>query len=228
MGVLRPIVEFAHRDKPQEREPSKRILTPATGVSATRPALGAKAGEKLIKGEKGALPYVAAMAITDGLDGWTATLFDKLFPDSGLGRSEFGAKADQYADSVAVLEVTVATLLAPRVSWLGKAAVATVLAQEGHKIQWAVRSAKDYYAQTGELLDIPTEPEGQESMAEKLVAACAAVATGETDNRLYRASFGALAMGFASAGSLRGERVRRHYNEVFVDLMTQMTDQQAA
>src|SRR5690606_6753789 len=117
------------------------------------------------------------------------------------------------------------TLIAPNVSQSGKAAVGLVLAQEGYKTVWAAIRAAQYANKTGELLEIPTDIEGKEAMAEKFVAIEAAVMTSETDNPYIRLALGSTALGFAISGSWRGEKVRQRYDEITTDLLAVHSDE---
>ena len=167
---LSPIVNRAQSMKSgPEYLPSDRILTPATGLTIARPILGAWAAERLYHGKKGVSPIVAVMAATD-MEGRLARFISKHWPESGLGVSTAGADLDPLADTAAILEVAAAALVAPRVSTLGKMAVATMFGQEGFKTKWALGANKIYKAQTnGERLTMPVSNEGKEAMAKNLL-----------------------------------------------------------
>lgn len=224
MGVFRPLIDKSQGERTSEVEPSSRWLTPANVLTASRPLLAAQAARMLIKGQRGSSLVVAGMAATD-MEGSVARAIDKKWPESGLGTSTKGAEGDKYADALALLTVSGAALLAPKVSPLGKAAVGTVLAQEGYKTVWAAVRAAQYANKTGELLEIPTDMEGKEAMAEKFVAIEAAVMTAETDNPYARLALGSAALGFALAGSWRGEKVRQRYDEISTELMAVYSDE---
>lgn len=217
MGVFKHLVGAA-QEKTVTVEPSDRLLTPANAMTAARPILAVKAARMLMSGEKGVWPVVGIMAATD-MEGSVARAIDDRWPDSGLGTSKHGAAGDKYADAAALLTVSGAALLAPRISLPGKMAVGTILAQEGYKIIWASVRAAQYARETGKLLDLPVTMQGKEAMAEKFVGLGSAICTGDTDNPLLRASFGAAALAFAGIGSLRGEFVRQDYEQKFNRLM---------
>ena len=216
MGVLR---RFITEPKPMDLESaSDKIVTPATFFTALRPPLALKAAQMLLAGDRYVTPVVLTMAATD-MEGSVARLTDKLFPKAGRGATRFGIAADKYADTAAILCVAGATLRAPRVATVAKAAVAVALGQEGTKIAWALNSGIKYKAATGENLDFPPSLIGKESMAEKFVAVAAAAATNDTDSRLARAGLCAVAASFAGSGVLHGEQARRQYDEFFQELM---------
>lgn len=214
MGIIHNLVERSQRGGAPEVEQSDRIITPANLLSASRPALALKAASMLLHGQKGAGAVVALMAATD-MEGYPARKIDKKWPESGLGTSKFGTKADTYADASAMLIVAGAALLAPRVSAPGKAAVGIVLAQEGYKTGWAALRAAQYLQATGELLEIPTDIIGKVAMVKKFVAIEAAVCTGDFDNPYIRQGLGAASLGFALAGASDGESARTSYQELF-------------
>ncbi len=218
MGLFKPLVGAAQQERSSSVEPSDRLLTPANALTAARPVLAVKAAQMLLAGEKGVGAVVAVMAATD-MEGSAARYIDQRWPESGLGTSTKGAKADKYADAAALLTVAGAALLAPRVSVPGKLAVGTILLQEGYKTAWAGVRAAQYARETGQLLEIPVDHEGKEAMAEKFVALESAVLTGDTDNRMLRASFGGAALAFAGIGSWRGEKVRHGYEQIFTGLL---------
>ncbi len=220
MGLLTPLVNKAqslnHRP---EATPSDRLFTPANGMTAARPILAAEIGKKLIKGERFVTPWMIALSASDA-EGNVARFIDKHWPESGLGSSNLGADADPVADTLAMLIVSGAALRAPRVSMAGKIAVAGILAQEGKKTQWAISSDREHRRLTttdenpkGQKLNVPVENAGKEATLEKLIAITAAVATNDTDNSVLRAGLGVSALGFAAAGSIRGEHVRQRYEE---------------
>lgn len=218
-------------------------FTPADALTVSRPILGAYAARLLLGGERGATPYVMAMAATD-MEGKLARLIDKLFPGSGWGSTAHGAPWDTYADTAAVLEVAGAALKAPRVSLPAKLAVATILGQETYKVGWALRknsqfskAAKEREAveqewahlqadkrgielQDSELptfsrkLELPASGDGKAAMAEKLSGLVLAVATNDFDNRGMRAGLSAGALYFAGIGAWRGEKARAAYEPI--------------
>ncbi|MCA9331933.1 hypothetical protein KC968_03270 [Candidatus Saccharibacteria bacterium] len=220
MGIFKKFVGAAQQDGQPLTPASDKLITPANAMTATRPMLAIKAAQMLINGRSGVGPVVAIMAATD-MEGSVARFIDKQWPDSGLGTSTKGTKADKYADAVALLTVAGASLLAPRISKSGKLAVGTILTQEGYKTVWAGIRAAQFANETGQLLEIPVTMEGKEAMAEKFVALESAVLTGDTDNRLLRNVLGGTALAFAGIGAYRGEKVRSQYETVYQDLLSE-------
>lgn len=246
MGLFRPFINGVQPLEDYQRHESHPELdkpfTPADALTISRPILAAKAARMLVRGEVGVTPVVIAMAATD-MEGKLARLIDKLYPGSGWGSTAHGAPWDTYADTLALLTVGQAALLAPRVSKPAKAAMGLVLAQEGYKASWAFKRNRAFresvrnhegvlielksFGAIDELpalpkkLELPTSLKGKESMAEKLTAAVAAVATNDFDNALLRSTLGTTAMAFATAGVLRGEAARREYEPVIDIIMNQ-------
>lgn len=219
MGIFRPFLggvksleEFRKVDHSHDKP-----FTPADTLTIARPALAVKAAGMLLRGEKGAFPVVAAMGASD-MEGKLARLIDKVWPDSGWGSTEHGAPWDTYADTSALLIVCSAALRAPRVTRGGKAAMVTVLGQEGVKTGWALTRNQQYQRVSGERLALPSSVAGKEAMAEKLTAVGLAVATNDTDNALLRTTLSAGALYFAVVGSWRGEQARYEY-EPLIDEM---------
>jgi hypothetical protein len=222
-------------------------FTPADSLTVSRPLLAAKAAHMLINSEKGVTPIVIAVAATD-MEGTFARQIDKWFPDSGWGTTAHGASWDTYADTSALLIVSGAALLAPRVTKGGKAAVGLVLGLETAKAGWGLHGNHKYMkavnehrvalntllegemdpdatlpllASINELprkLEIPASYLGKIAMAEKLTGVTLAVATNDFDNPVYRSGLTAGALYFASAGSYNGEIARREYRP-FLDEM---------
>jgi hypothetical protein len=227
MGVLRPFIG-AGPASVEGVEPSDRLLTPATGLSASRPILSGVAASMLLKGQRPVTPVVMAMAATD-MEGRVARFFDKHFPEAEIGSSKFGAEADQIADTLGILILSGAALAAPRISIAGKVAIGVALGQEGRKAAWALNAANTYKNSTrseenprGEKLVIPSLPEGKEAMAEKLVGVVFATAINDFDDPLIRRGLEVAALSFAGAGALRGERVRREYDRQYQEMMTDL------
>jgi len=218
MGVLR---RFITEPRPMDSELiSDKLLTPANALTATRPLLAAKAARMLLAGDRYVTPLVVVMAATD-MEGAVARFVDKRWPDAGRGTTKSGIVADKYADVAAILCVAGATLRAPRVAMAAKAAVAVALGQEGTKVAWALNRGAQYRTATSENLDFPANALGKESMAEKLIAVSAAVATNDTDSHILRTGLCAVAAGFAGSGALHGEQARREYDELFQELMAE-------
>ncbi len=214
MGVLARFIDKAPLASNPEAaaQLSANVLTPATALTATRPALAAKAARMLLRGERYVTPVVAAMAASD-MEGVVARFVDKRWPEWGRGTTRFGVAADKYADVAGVLLVAGAALRAPNVSRSGKLAVAGIIGQESLKVAWAVSAGVQYKQAAGQNLDLPPSALGKEAMAEKFVGVCAAVATNDTDSDILRTAFGATALAFAGNGALRGESARRDYAE---------------
>ncbi len=220
MGVLRPVVNRFQSVGSVESdiEPSKKIVTPATIMSASRPELARRARNRLVNGQKGAAYWAAAAFITD-MEGSAARLTDKLFPKWHRGRTEFGELADIVADTAALLIISEGVLRGPKVHPLGKVAMLEILGQEGLKASWAGFRTAQFKKFTGEGLKIPVTPEGKEAMAEKMVGAGLAVATNELDNPTAKFAVGVASVAFATAGVKRGETVRRQYDKVYQILL---------
>ena len=140
------------------------------------------------------------------MEGWGARLIDKTFPRSGRGATVIGESGDPIADSLLLLEVGAAALVAPRVNILGKMAVAVILAQETKKSVWAIRTAKTYNDLTGERLTIATTLDGKEAMAEKILAGGLATWTNDVKHPGARLALGVAALGFAVSGAVRGHQ----------------------
>lgn len=225
MGIYRRFVDQAQGMNAQpEREPSSRIITSPTLMSASRPVIAVQAGRKLIRGEKGVSPLVAVMAATDA-EGNLARLLDKLFPDLGIGVSEIGKDVDHGADAAAIMIVAGAALKAPRVSKTGKAAIGLVLGQEVSKTVWFAEKQMEYRELTagdehpqGEMLTFDIGNDGKEAMIEKFMAVLLATATNDVDSPIARHTLGLAAMGHAVAGAARGEGARRDYASQFEEM----------
>lgn len=190
---------------------STKIATAANGMTAARPVLASIAANKLVHGEKGALPWVLAAAASDA-EGNVARFWSKVFPNSERGTTIHGAVWDPRMDTIAALILCGAVLKAPRVSLLGKTAVGVVLGQEGRKTAWAINADMQYreLTESEEHLWIQPTKEGKAAMAEKLTAICLAVATNETDNLICKTTLGASALAFGTMGSIRAEQTRRN------------------
>lgn len=233
MGLFRPLVGRAQtlNTNPEQRVvPSKRLLTPATAVSAARPIIGAGIALKLIRGERYVTKELLGMGLTDAVDGWTARLLDKCVPELHIGTSELGALADWTADSTALIEVSFAALAAPRVSLAGKLAVGTILAKEGVKGQWALRSARNYRNLTrseespkGERLNIPVNMLAKEAMVEAFGALILACATNDVDPGPLRTTLGICALGMAGSSLYHGEQSRALYKTDLAQMMAEVT-----
>ncbi len=222
MGVFLPFVNEVNYSE-LAVDPSDRIFTPATGMTAMRPPLAGAAAYMLMNEMKGAIVPTLVMAGSD-MEGKVARWIDKHYPESGLGTSNFGADWDPRADTMALLILSGGVLRAPRVTRTAKAATGLVLGQEGVKAAWAITSNHRYNSikpEDAENLSklLPVTKDGKEAMAEKFAAICCAVATNDFDNPYVRASLSAGAVAFASTGTLRGERVRNGYNMKLKEIM---------
>ena len=213
-------------------------FTPADAFTVARPLLAAKAGRMLLRGQKGVTKVVAAMAATDGADGKSARLIDRLAPDTGWGSTAHGAPWDTYADTGAILIVGGASLLAPRVTRGAKAAIGITLGQETTKAVWAIRSNKAFLgavdlhrdaintslaedpedeALIAELsllptkLKLPSSAKGKAAMADKLTGLTLGVATNDFDNPVTRSGLTAGALYFSGVGAWNGEAARQAY-----------------
>jgi len=215
MGVFRPVVErFQGNGRKSTVEPSDRIITPATIMSASRPELARRARNRLINGQKGAAYITAACFATD-MEGSVARLIDKLFPGKGWGVSKFGIPADTIADSAALMIIGEGIIKGPKVHPLGKLATGMVLGQESFKAGWAGLRTVQFKAATGQRLEIPVQIEGKEAMVEKMFGIELAVITNELDSPAARLAIGSAALTVATAGSVRGEAIRRAYDRAY-------------
>jgi phosphatidylglycerophosphate synthase len=213
MGIYRGIVERSQGINHSEVESNDRIFTIPTAFTAAREPLALIAAGKLLRGEHPVTPWVFASFITD-LEGVPGRLLDKYKPEWKLGSSEFGALADKYADTAAVLTVAGAALIAPRMPVVGRAAVLTAFGQEGVKAAWAVRKGLEHRKATGKNLNIPPSIEGKEAMAEKMTALGLAILASDLEKPAPRQAVSAAALGFAVVGSLRAERERDKYDQM--------------
>lgn len=226
MRAFKPVLDHIRSGKVRpDTVPSDRLITPATVMTLSRPVLAGKASLMLVRGERYVTPIVAAAAATD-MEGNVARLIDKLFPNSGLGVSTKGAQLDPVADTAAVLEIASAALIGPGVSLAGKAAVTSVMGQEGFKSVWALMAASKYRKATisetipnGEMLAMPIEQIGAEAMAEKLWALVLAVATNDVDPGPLRTTLGLGALAFAAVGVTHGEQARSSYVDSLAEMM---------
>lgn len=198
---------------PDDVEPSDRVLTPANGMTASRPILAGIATKMLLTGQRPVTPVVFLMGASDA-EGNLARFIDKHFPESGLGTSKIGAEWDPIADSAAVLMVGAACLVAPRVPVLAKVGVASALGQEGFKAVWALRQNAEYSELAGSRLVITPTLEGKASMAEKLSAIGTAVLASDFDNAVLRQGLGAGSLYFGVTGAFRAESQRQEYVEI--------------
>lgn len=143
------------------------------------------------------------------MEGLVARGVDKWKPKSGRGTSTKGKLGDPIADTALLFELGTATIIAPKVSLLGKAAVAIVGIQEGVKAKQAIAKDRAHRALTGNPLDVPVTLQGKEAMAEKIVSSGLAVGTNEFRNPSIRLGLGVAAIGFAVAGAIRGHAAHR-------------------
>lgn len=218
-----------------EFEPSDRIITVPNGMTASRPVIAAKAGLKLLRGERPVTPWVFLALATD-MEGLPARLIDKYWPDSGLGSSKIGNEgADTTADALAIGVLAGAALKAPRVSKTAKAAIGIAFGQEVHKGVWYAGARREYKELTadeehpeGEHLSFEIDHEGKEAMIEKMAAVVFGIATNDTDSRVGRNILSGLAMSHAIAGAARGERARQVYVEDFAEMTAALEAQAAA
>lgn len=204
-------------------EPSERILTPATFITVLRPVFGMIAAEKNIHHKKGTFKYVAAMGFSDGADGALSRWIDRTFPNSGLGTSKFGAKADTVADPAGAVPVSVSTLVSERVPLAAKAGVAAVLTQEAAKINWARQANRDFLQAGGdEQLFIQPTKEGKAAMAEKFACLGVAALASEFDSPTVKHVLGAVALYFGVTGALRGNEQVGLYKTEAAELTRQL------
>lgn len=221
MGVLRPLVNIA-QSKSTERvkATSEKIVTLPNAMTLARPLLGLYVGKRLLKGKPRTMPRMFVAGVTD-MEGWGARLTDKIIPDSGRGATVIGESADPIADSLLLLEVGGAALLAPRVSMLGKLAVALILAQETRKAAWAITTDRKYRELTGNKLTITTTMNGKEAMAEKILAGGLATWTNDVEHPVAKLVLGVAALGFAVSGALRGHEEFQKYKVIADDMILQ-------
>lgn len=190
-------------------------------MTIPRPPLAAVAAKMLIKGEHPVTPMVFAALSTD-MEGALGRFIDKKLPDSGLGSSEFGAEADIVADTLALLEICGAALIAPRVPVAGKLAVATTLGHEGMKAVWGLNKNRLYRKAGGSKLYIPPTDEGKCSMAEKMMAVGLAVLASDFDDQRIRQPLALTSLALAGIGTLRGEEQRQIYENVANEMIANL------
>jgi hypothetical protein len=223
-SIFEPLVEPAQNINSGETNTNGRILTiPTVGMTFPRPFLASKCAEMLIRGKGPVTPLVALTFATD-MEGTPGRIIDKLLPDSGLGTSEFGAKADIVADTVALLEIGGAALFAPRMPITGKLAVGITLGHESLKSVWGLRKNHEYRnAGSKENLYIKPTIEGKCSMAEKMVAVGLAVLASDFNKQKYRQPIAATALAFAVIGTARGEEQRQEYREIADNMIAELS-----
>ena len=193
---------------------STKIVTPATSITAMRPLLALKAASMLRRGDRPVMPVVAMMSLTD-LEGLSARLIDRLWPEWERGRTKFGVAADKYVDAGALAIVAAAALVAPRVSLAGKATAGAILAQQGKKAVWAGRMGLEYQQATGGFLDLEPTDEGKRGVFEQLVGLTAAVATNDTDSWAARRILDGVALTAAGLGVFHSEQ-GRHASDAII------------
>lgn len=218
MGLFRPLISKGLEIAPPPGKLSDRLLTPANGMTASRPLLAVKASKMLIAGDRPVMPWLFFMGASDA-EGNMARFIDKIAPNSGLGSSTKGAELDPIADTAAILIVSSAALFAPRMPRMGKAAIATALGHEGFKAAWAIRKNNAYEEVAGERLRIRPTVEGKESMFEKFSAVGMAVLASDFDNEYARNALASGALAMAAAGTNRGESQRRIYDAIADGMM---------
>ncbi|HSX23791.1 MAG TPA: hypothetical protein VLE74_01695 [Candidatus Saccharimonadales bacterium] len=227
MGIYSSLVSRAQSaNKTETNAPvSEKLITPANVMTAARPVLAAKAAHMLVRGERYVTPWVIATGLSDA-EGNIARLIDKLFPEWGRGVTRGGAQADPIADTAAVLEIAGAAMFAPRVSKLAKTALLITFGAEAVKTGWSLNAARIYKQATvsnehpgGQLLNIPVDPIGKESMLEKLETVVFAAATNDFEPGPFRTGLGLTALGHSVAGAYHGEKARAGYVEQLGDMM---------
>jgi phosphatidylglycerophosphate synthase len=136
-------------------------------------------------------------------------------PNSGLGTSPFGAKADIIADTAALVTVGGAALIAPRMPIVSRIAVATVFGHEAFKSTWGLNKNRIWRKAGGnDNLYIKPTLNGKCSMAEKMTAVGFAVLSSDFDEQAYRQPLAAAALAFAVIGTARGEQERQDYEGI--------------
>ncbi|CAN5191039.1 hypothetical protein BH09PAT3_BH09PAT3_4380 [soil metagenome] len=222
MGIYRPLIERAQSGRKESNvTPSDRIVTLPTAVGSLRVPLALKAAKMIAHGEKGATPLVMAMWATDTIDGYIAGLVDRKLPGSGLGSSEFGAKADVAYDVLSGVIIGSALMVGPNVSKTAKLAVGVALGKDLSKTARYMGMNRDFKEalRQGELpitnLDIPVNFDGKESTVEQGMALTLATATNDFENPYVRATLSGLAVAHAIAGNIHGERAAEDYDTKF-------------
>ncbi len=212
---FKSIVESKH-DREPAGEPSDKLLTPANVITAARIPLVLKAAQMLIKGDRPVSPLVAGLLVMDAVDGTTARLFDKFFPDLKIGRSKIGEPEDQWVDLAVGTILSRAILKAPQVPAASKLAAAVVMGQEGYKTAWAVHKGVNHYLKTGEVPVVKTADIGREAMIEKGFSLATAVISGDVQQPVARQALGATSLFFATLGATHGEQARQDYAETML------------
>ncbi len=220
MGLFKRFINDTRSNPGPEIDHSHdKIATPANAMTLSRVPLAYLAAQRLYKGKRLSSFFTLAMAASDA-EGNVARYIDKKYPDSGRGTTNHGKLADPIADTAGLLTVSTGALLSQRVSPAAKCAIGLVLGVEANKAAWAYRQASSYKKATGKDLKPNVSLEGKEAMAEKFTALLFAVATSEVEPGWKQSLLGAVAVGFAVSGTIRGESARRDYSEVINGALT--------
>ncbi len=232
MGSLRQFIstDSAATHIEHEHEPSDRIITPATIMSASRVAMAFRIAYMLHADKRGVTLWGMALGASD-MEGKVARFIDRRWPESGLGTSKFGAQADTYADGAAILILCPAVVTAPHISNRSKVTMGLIGAQEVKKVAWA-KSANDQYLELterklGEAKTLYIEPtiDAKEQIARKATAGLAALATHDLRDPISRFALDATCAGFGQAGMRQAEQVYAYYDVTFQEMMEQLSRQ---
>jgi hypothetical protein len=217
---------------PDEKIKSDRLLTPANVMTASRLLFASIATLKLLKGEQGATPYVIEMGLAD-MDGQVARFFDKYFPKLRIGTTKIGETGDYVIDSASLLIVSGASIISSNIDNIGKIAVTTILAQEGIKVIWGMKSAYNYSnivkskRNSNEKLRLPVIDKGKKATLLKFASLVCAVATNDTDNPALEKALGILSLGLAGVGIYHGEQARQEYDRQYKELLALLESDKA-
>lgn len=220
MGILAPLIKKSQTGphcSPEEM--SSKVLTLPTVVSLGRIGLACHLTKELMTNEE-ISPWSlffesSLLASSDSLDGQSARLIDRLFPDSGRGTTKWGATIDVVSDTSALIIVGAGAVLSPKINWTAKAAIGLTLGHEITKAVWATNKGRQYKALTGDILNIKPTNEGKESMAEKYLGVILLMNTASQEkNRSLRTLLTIGGLLFSASGTVRSEKQRQMYNQI--------------
>lgn len=224
-SAFEPLVESSQEINTGITNENGRILTiPTSLMTFPRPMLAMKAASMLHRGESPVTPIVALTFATD-MEGAPGRLIDKYLPDSDLGTSTFGARADIVADTAALVIVGGSAIVAPRMPLVSRVAVALTFGHEGFKSVWGLNKNRLWKNAGGQgNLYIKPTLDGKCSMAEKMTSIGLAVLSSDFDEHKYRQPIAAASLAFAVIGTARGEQERQEYEGVANEMIDNLTN----
>lgn len=230
MGVFRQFISTDSEATHIEHvvEPSDKIITPATIMSASRVVAAARIAYMLHTDKRGVTFWGMYLGASD-MEGKVARWFDAHKPEWEIGSTVFGAKADTYCDGAAILILCPAIVAAPHVSNRSKAIMGGIGAQEVQKLAWA-KGANDQWQELterklGKAQTLYIEPtvDAKEAIARKAAAGLAALATHDLRDPLSRYALDATCAGFGQAGMRQAAGVYKDYDNTFQLMMEDLT-----